>query len=83
MAELCNKVPRTSEKLATNPVRELRGSVFVAKPWLDVVVPASFAIGIVLDVFIRKYLSGSAGGKASALPKTGAVAERKSRHKCK
>jgi hypothetical protein len=46
-------MPRKSEKLATNPVRELRGSVFAARAWGGEVVPASFAIGIVLDVFIR------------------------------
>ena len=46
-------MPRKSEKLATNPVRELRGSVFADKPWVGEAVPASFAIGIVLDVFIR------------------------------
>ena len=81
-AELCNKTPRTSEKLATNPVRELRGSAFKARPWLGEAVPASLVIGIVLDVFIRKYLSDSERGKASALPKIGVASELVSPRKC-
>lgn len=68
-AELCNTLPSTSEKLATNPVRDTRGSAFVAEPWLGEVGAASFAIGIVLDVFIRKISAQLRRGKSTCLTK--------------